>query len=113
MESLDAARFSAHFPGKSARSPAPADCAGPTGLPAREISDRLAIPPSTMSFHLSALERVGLIFATRQGRQIIYALRVLALRQLLGFFDRSLLRATGTLRRSCDPAAAFPTRAIR
>jgi ArsR family transcriptional regulator, arsenate/arsenite/antimonite-responsive transcriptional repressor / arsenate reductase (thioredoxin) len=58
---------------------------GPNGLPAREISGRLAIPASTTSFHLAALERAGLIRATRQGRQIIYALRVIALRELLAF----------------------------
>ncbi len=62
---------------------------GPNGLPAREISGRLAIPASTTSFHLSALERAGLIRATRQGRQIIYALRVVALRELLAFLTEA------------------------
>jgi protein-tyrosine-phosphatase/DNA-binding transcriptional ArsR family regulator len=62
---------------------------GPNGLPAREISGRLAIPASTTSFHLAALERVGLIRATRQGRQIIYALRVMALRELIAFLTEA------------------------
>ncbi len=62
---------------------------GPNGLPAREISGRLAIPASTTSFHLAALERAGLIRATRQGRQIIYALRVVALRELLAFLTEA------------------------
>ena len=62
---------------------------GPNGLPAREISGRLAIPASTTSFHLAALERAGLIQATRQGRQIIYALRVIALRELLAFLTEA------------------------
>jgi ArsR family transcriptional regulator, arsenate/arsenite/antimonite-responsive transcriptional repressor / arsenate reductase (thioredoxin) len=62
---------------------------GPNGLPAREISGRLAIPASTTSFHLAALERAGLIRATRQGRQIIYALRVIALRELLAFLTEA------------------------
>ena len=62
---------------------------GPKGLPAREISGRLAIPASTASFHLAALERAGLIQATRRGREIIYALRVVALRELLGFLTEA------------------------
>jgi protein-tyrosine-phosphatase len=63
--------------------------AGPNGLPAREISGRLGIPASTTSFHLAALERAGLIRATRQGRQIIYALRVAALRELIAFLTEA------------------------
>jgi protein-tyrosine-phosphatase/DNA-binding transcriptional ArsR family regulator len=62
---------------------------GPNGLAAGELSDQLGIPASTTSFHLSALERAGLIVATRQGRQIIYALRVSALRELLMFLTET------------------------
>lgn len=58
---------------------------GPTGLAAGELADRLGAPASTTSFHLSALERAGLIGATRQGRQLIYAVRIAALRELLVF----------------------------
>jgi ArsR family transcriptional regulator, arsenate/arsenite/antimonite-responsive transcriptional repressor / arsenate reductase (thioredoxin) len=58
---------------------------GPNGLSAGELAERLGIPASTTSFHLSALEGAGLISATRQGRQIIYAMRVIALRELLVF----------------------------
>ena len=47
--------------------------AGPNGLPAGEIADRLGLPGSTTSFHLSALERAGLTQCTRQGRQIVHA----------------------------------------
>jgi len=59
--------------------------AGPTGLPAGTCAERLGLPASTASFHLSALERSGLIQSTRQGRQIIYAIRVFTLRALLVF----------------------------
>ena len=62
---------------------------GPNGLPAREISGRLGIPASTTSFHLAALERAGLIRATRQGRQIIYAVGMAALRELLVFLTEA------------------------
>lgn len=59
--------------------------AGPSGLPAGDIADRLGIAASTISFHLSALERAGLTQATRQGRNIIHAVRIVALRELLAF----------------------------
>jgi protein-tyrosine-phosphatase/DNA-binding transcriptional ArsR family regulator len=62
---------------------------GPGGLPAGELSDRLAMPASTTSFHLSALERAGLVQSTRQGRQIIYAARFAALRELLAFLTEA------------------------
>jgi protein-tyrosine-phosphatase/DNA-binding transcriptional ArsR family regulator len=58
---------------------------GANGLSAGELADQVGMPPSTTSFHLSALERSGLVIATRRKNQIIYALRVSALRDLLSF----------------------------
>jgi len=63
--------------------------AGPSGLAAGELADRLGVPGSTTSFHLSALERAGLIGATRQGRQLIYAVRIAVLRDLLVFLTEA------------------------
>jgi protein-tyrosine-phosphatase/DNA-binding transcriptional ArsR family regulator len=62
---------------------------GPNGLSAGELAERLGTPASTTSFHLSALERAGLISATRQGRQIIYAVRIVTLRELLVFLTEA------------------------
>jgi protein-tyrosine-phosphatase/DNA-binding transcriptional ArsR family regulator len=61
----------------------------PNGLPAGEVADRLGMPASTTSFHLSALERTGLIAATRHGRQIIYAAQIVRLRELLVFLTET------------------------
>ena len=63
--------------------------AGPTGLPAGDLAASLGLPPSTTSFHLAALERAGLTQATRQGRQIIHAVRVAGIRRLLGFLTET------------------------
>jgi protein-tyrosine-phosphatase/DNA-binding transcriptional ArsR family regulator len=63
--------------------------AGPNGLRAGEISDRLGLPPATASFHLSALERAGLTQSTRQSRQIIHAIRLVALRDLIVFLTET------------------------
>jgi protein-tyrosine-phosphatase/DNA-binding transcriptional ArsR family regulator len=62
---------------------------GASGLPAGDIVNRLGIPASTTSFHLAALERAGLTQSTRQGRQIIHAVRVVRLRQLLSFLTET------------------------
>jgi arsenate reductase len=59
--------------------------AGPSGLPAGEVGTRIGVAPSSLSFHLRALEQAGLIAATRQGRSLVYAPRILNLRGLLGF----------------------------
>ena len=63
--------------------------AGPTGLPAGDLAAGLALPPSTTSFHLAALERAGLTQSTRQGRQIIHAARIDGLRRLLAFLTET------------------------
>ena len=62
---------------------------GSNGLPAGEIGARLGVPPSTLSFHLGALERVGLTQSTRQGRQIIHAVQIASLRRLLSFLTET------------------------
>jgi arsenate reductase len=63
--------------------------AGPSGLAAGEIAARLAVAPSTLSFHLAALDRAGLVVATRQGRSIRYATRIAAFRALLSFLTET------------------------
>ncbi len=60
-----------------------------TGLPSGEIAARLAVPASTLSFHLAALERAGLTQSTRQGRQIVHAVRISGLRRLLSFLTET------------------------
>jgi protein-tyrosine-phosphatase/DNA-binding transcriptional ArsR family regulator len=63
--------------------------AGPTGLPAGVIAERIGLPSSTASFHLSALERAGLTQSTRQSRHIIHAVRFVALRDLISFLTET------------------------
>src|SRR5271166_5221895 len=63
--------------------------AGPNGLPAGEIAARFDLPASTTSFHLAALERAGLTQSTRQSRQIIHAVRIVAVRELIAFLTET------------------------
>jgi arsenate reductase len=64
--------------------------AGPAGLPAGEIAQRLGIPASTLSFHLKALEGAGLVEIRRDGRNLIHAARTGAMRELARFLVRDL-----------------------
>lgn len=59
--------------------------AGPSGVAAGELANRLGVPSSTLSFHLRALDQAGLIAATRQGRSLVYAVQFARLRALLAF----------------------------
>lgn len=59
--------------------------AGPAGLAANEIAARIAVPSSTLSFHLKALDQAGLVAATRHGRSLVYAAQLDRLRGLMAF----------------------------
>jgi len=59
--------------------------AGPAGLPAGHIAEALEIPSPTLSFHLKELTHAGLVESRRDGRQIIYSLKVESLKEFLTF----------------------------
>lgn len=59
--------------------------AGPEGLPAGAISDKLGTPHNTMSFHLNHLSNAGIITSRREGRSVIYAANFEIVRDLIGF----------------------------
>ncbi len=72
---------------------------GASGLAAGEIAAELGVAASTLSFHLAALEQAGLIRSRRQGRRIIYAVRFVRLRQLLGFLAETSFGGRGEFNR--------------
>jgi ArsR family transcriptional regulator len=47
--------------------------AGPNGLSAGLVAERLGIPPSSLTFHLQQLFRAELVTQRRLSRQLIYA----------------------------------------
>jgi ArsR family transcriptional regulator, arsenate/arsenite/antimonite-responsive transcriptional repressor len=47
--------------------------AGPDGLAAGHIGERLGLASATLSFHLNQLKHAGLITCRRDGRSLIYA----------------------------------------
>ena len=78
---------------------------GPEGLGAGEISNRLDLGKSTLSFHLKELQHAGLIRSCRDGRNIIYSLEETGIRSLLGFLTEDCCQGRDDL---CLPANAQP-----
>ncbi len=62
---------------------------GASGMTAGELAAQLHQLPSTLSFHLAALERAELIQSTRQGRHLVYAVRFAGLRSLFSFLTET------------------------
>ena len=59
--------------------------AGPDGLSAGVLAEVAGISSSNVSFHLSHLERAGLVQARRMSRSIIYSILFPALSDLIDF----------------------------
>lgn len=74
--------------------------AGPGGLAASELAQRLGIPANTLSFHLKTLSHADLILARQEGRFIYYSANYEQMNGLLGFLTENCCGG-----RSCAPKA--------
>lgn len=86
---------------------------GPAGLPAGVIGERVGLVPSSLTFHLQALQRAGLITQMRASRQLIYSADFAAMNGLVGYLtDKCCTAASGdACATACKPARAVkPTR---
>jgi len=63
--------------------------AGPDGLAASKIAERLAIAPSSLSFHLKELAHAGLVVPRQAGRFVIYSADVGAMKGLISFLTEN------------------------
>jgi len=59
--------------------------AGPEGLAAGQIADKLKISPSNLTFHIAHLERAGLVHSRREGRSILYSADFAAMEALVDY----------------------------
>src|SRR3954452_22460669 len=78
--------------------------AGPDGMAASEIAERLGIAANTLSFHLKNLSHADLIHARQEGRFIFYSTRYEQMNALLGFLTENCCGG-----QSCVPVA-IPSR---
>jgi DNA-binding transcriptional ArsR family regulator len=88
---------------------------GPEGWPAGTIGERIGLQPSSLTFHLQALQRAGLITQTRASRQLIYSADFPVMNELVGFLtDKCCSAGSGTCDVPCKPEAIVrPTRRKR
>jgi ArsR family transcriptional regulator len=63
--------------------------AGPKGLPAGSIGEKLGLAPATLSFHLAHLVRAGLVRSRQEGRFVIYSADYQSMDQLVGFLTEN------------------------
>lgn len=59
--------------------------AGPEGMAAGSIGDKLDLPPATLSFHLAGLTRAGLANSRQEGRFVIYSADFEGMGRLLAY----------------------------
>lgn len=75
--------------------------AGPGGMSPGQISERLGLPPSSLSFHLKELTHAELIAPTQNGRYLIYAAHMPTMHALIGFLTENCCGGN-----PCGPANA-------
>ena len=74
---------------------------GPEGLPAGVIAERVGLQPSSLTFHLQALHRAGLISQTRASRQLIYSADYTVMNGLVSYLTDN---CCGSSAASCSSA---------
>jgi len=79
--------------------------AGPDGLPAGDIAERLAVKQNTMSVNLKILTQAGLVTSTREGRVIRYAANYPVVLGLMRFLMEDCCGGRPEL---CAPILASP-----
>jgi ArsR family transcriptional regulator, arsenate/arsenite/antimonite-responsive transcriptional repressor len=73
--------------------------AGPEGLPAGRIGEKLDLPPATLSFHLAHLTRAGLTKSRQDGRFVIYSADFENMNALVGYLTENCCGG-----RACGPS---------
>lgn len=63
--------------------------AGPDGMAAGDIADKLGIPASSLSFHLAHLTRADLIEQRRESRSLIYSANFPTMNGLIAFMTEN------------------------
>jgi DNA-binding transcriptional ArsR family regulator len=78
--------------------------AGPEGLPAGQIAEKLDLPSATLSFHLNQLRHAGLVTFRRESRSLIYAAEYAAMNNLLAYLTENCCQgdAAGCGAGACD-----------
>src|ERR1043165_758121 len=63
--------------------------AGPEGLAAGAVGDKLSLAANTLSFHFDRLRNAGLVACKREGRSLIYSARFETMNGLVGYLTEN------------------------
>lgn len=80
--------------------------AGEQGMSAGAIADALGVPNSSLSFHLAALTKAGLIRHERQSRSLIYSADYGAMNELVGYLMENCCGGAECPTSACEAAPA-------
>jgi ArsR family transcriptional regulator, arsenate/arsenite/antimonite-responsive transcriptional repressor len=84
--------------------------AGPEGMPAGHVGERLGLPSATLAFHLKELKNAGLVTFERNGRSLIYTAVYPAMNKLLEYLTENCCQgnpaACGLDATACNPSFA-------
>jgi ArsR family transcriptional regulator, arsenate/arsenite/antimonite-responsive transcriptional repressor len=83
--------------------------AGPDGLSAGSVAERLKLAPNTLTFHFDRLRHAGLVTVRRAGRSMIYAARYDSMRALIAYLSENCCAGA----EACAPADCAPAAPAR
>lgn len=83
--------------------------AGPEGMTAGTIAEKLDLPPATLSFHLKELSLAGLARSRQEGRFVIYSANFDTMLGLVSFLTENCCGGS-TCAAECAPAATAKRR---
>ncbi len=84
--------------------------AGPDGMAAGHVAEKLGLAPNTLTFHFDRLRVAGLVTVRRDGRSMIYAAHYETMNDLLAFLTENCCQGAPA---SCAPVECEPPRSAR
>lgn len=77
--------------------------AGPAGMAAGVIGEKLDLPPATLSFHLAGLTRAGIARSRQDGRFVIYSADFESMNALVAYLTENCCGGAACAPASCRP----------
>jgi ArsR family transcriptional regulator len=84
--------------------------AGPDGMAAGHVAEKLGLAPNTLTFHFDRLRTAGLVTVRRDGRSMIYAARYETMKGLVAFLTENCCQGVPE---ACAPYESKPSRSAR
>jgi ArsR family transcriptional regulator len=83
--------------------------AGPDGMAAGQVAEKLGLAPNTLTFHFDRLRVAGLVTVRRNGRSMVYSARFDTMNGLVSFLTENCCQ--GSLA-GCGPAVVCKPKGV-